>query len=95
VTQREINRIARHVAKVNDLLWRTIGETELLVNDPVVRELIDNDYEHVEILNKLSQALDKVNKYDGLKIMILNILFLYLGVMEAVIRGISIHCQVA
>lgn len=64
VTQREINKIARHINKMNELLLKTIGEAESLVNDPIVRELINQGYDHPEILKKLAASLRKISAYD-------------------------------
>lgn len=61
--QQKIKEYAKWVNEVHDLLYSALAQTEGLVNDPVIREIITNPQDNIELIEKLSGILSKICDY--------------------------------
>lgn len=63
LTKREIKKYANWINEVHESLYSALYQTEGLLNDPVIRELISNPDNHRELLSKLSEILNEICVY--------------------------------
>lgn len=64
VTQGEINKLARKIAKVNTALQDAYGLMGELLSDEIIIELVRNTDDHSKIVNKLTKTFQSINKKD-------------------------------